>query len=251
MSNDPYISVVITAYNRKDFILEAIKCALKQTLDRQYYEIIVIKNYKDEIIDDFMKRNNIISFIADGVEGEYPYIASREAHGEIISFLDDDDLMSSDKLYTIKEVFIDQELGYYHNDFQLYYDSAFVNNGIVNPSSRKSFRVTEKEKTRFIYFIERKMIYINNSCISIRKRILDKYATYLKDQIANIDRFLFLAALLSDSDLLFDSRKLNSYRIHDAQTGALVSESFDELTLRKLTFIDKSIAGSLNLLKMA
>ena len=38
----PYISVIITAYNRKEFLLNAIKSALNQTLDKKYYEIIVI-----------------------------------------------------------------------------------------------------------------------------------------------------------------------------------------------------------------
>ena len=43
----PYISVIITAYNRKDFLFNAIKSVVNQTLDKKYYEIIVIKNFED------------------------------------------------------------------------------------------------------------------------------------------------------------------------------------------------------------
>jgi len=38
MKNNPYISVIITAYNRKGFLLEAFNSALNQTLDRSKYE---------------------------------------------------------------------------------------------------------------------------------------------------------------------------------------------------------------------
>ncbi|WP_241760253.1 glycosyltransferase [Thermoplasma volcanium] len=37
------ISVIIIAYNGKKYILDAVKSALNQTLDKKYYEIIVIE----------------------------------------------------------------------------------------------------------------------------------------------------------------------------------------------------------------
>ena len=46
-----FISVIIIAYKRKEFLLGAIKSVLNQTLDKKYYEIIVVKNYKDDAID--------------------------------------------------------------------------------------------------------------------------------------------------------------------------------------------------------
>ena len=61
----PYISVVITAYDRKVFLLNAIKSVLSQTLDKTYYEIIVIKNFKDDNIDDFIKKNKVIGIISN------------------------------------------------------------------------------------------------------------------------------------------------------------------------------------------
>jgi Glycosyl transferase family 2. len=64
--NDVFISVIITAYNRKEFLLDAIKSALKQTLPKDKYEIIVIKNFKDNLIDDFINENNIKSILMEG-----------------------------------------------------------------------------------------------------------------------------------------------------------------------------------------
>ena len=47
----PFISVIVTAYNRKEFLLQAVSSALRQTLPREYYEVIVVKNFEDEEID--------------------------------------------------------------------------------------------------------------------------------------------------------------------------------------------------------
>jgi glycosyltransferase involved in cell wall biosynthesis len=113
----PYISVIITAYNRKEFLLKAIKSVVNQTLDKKYYEIIVIKNYRDEIIDDYIKNNNVIGIVSreESLTGklvEALYIAN----GHVISFLEDDDLFSEDKLETIYNKFKNNHnLCYYHN----------------------------------------------------------------------------------------------------------------------------------------
>ncbi|EQD28177.1 cell wall biosynthesis glycosyltransferase, partial [mine drainage metagenome] len=47
------ISVIITAYQRKNYLLDALNSAVNQTLDRKYYEIIVVKNFSDSEIDAF------------------------------------------------------------------------------------------------------------------------------------------------------------------------------------------------------
>ncbi len=51
MQETPLITVIIVAYKRKEYIIEAIKSALNQTLNKEYYEIIVIKNFIDKNID--------------------------------------------------------------------------------------------------------------------------------------------------------------------------------------------------------
>ena len=91
-NNLPYISVIITAYNIKEFLLNAIKSVLKQTLEKKYYEIIVIKNFLDKDIDDLIDEKKIKHILMEGTLGEFLYKGISEANGEIISFLDDDDL---------------------------------------------------------------------------------------------------------------------------------------------------------------
>jgi len=46
----PLISVVIAAYNRHKFLLNALRSIVNQRF--KGYEVIVTKNFHDEIIDD-------------------------------------------------------------------------------------------------------------------------------------------------------------------------------------------------------
>jgi len=88
----PFISVIIMAYNRKEFLLNAIKSALNQTLSKDKYEIIVVKNFNDEIIDKFIDENNIINIYSDEKATSRQIVdAMKIARGDVISFLDDDD----------------------------------------------------------------------------------------------------------------------------------------------------------------
>ena len=53
------ITVIITAYDRKKFILNAVKSALNQKIPESNYELIVVKNYNDKTIDSFLDKNGI------------------------------------------------------------------------------------------------------------------------------------------------------------------------------------------------
>lgn len=54
-----FITVIIVAYDLKQFILEAIKSVLNQTLPKERYEVIVIKNYLDDNIYEFATKTRI------------------------------------------------------------------------------------------------------------------------------------------------------------------------------------------------
>ena len=93
-----YISVLITAYNRKEYLIKAVNSVLNQSLNRSYYEILVIKNFHDKPIDEYLSQKNIKNIVMDGTEGDYISTGIRESEGKIVSFLDDDDLFNYEKL---------------------------------------------------------------------------------------------------------------------------------------------------------
>ncbi len=213
---DNYISVIITAYNRKDFLLDALKSALNQTLDKKYYEIIVIKNYNDEIIDKFIENNNIKSINIDGYHGELLYAGIRESKGNIISFLDDDDLFFNNKLEYVYNLFKNNDdLVYYHNNY-----------------------IPVNEKNENINFINENIDF-NNSCMNIRKDIID--LDKLKKISALTDIFIYLSAIDYDGEIKLDKTKLTYYRVHSSASN-FTADNFDDYKNKKIRFLDVSLA---------
>jgi glycosyltransferase involved in cell wall biosynthesis len=120
---NPFISVVITAYNRREFLKYAVKSVLNQTLDKGLYEIVVIKNFKDLEIDHLVDSNKglviKVKVINAGNEpiGKYFARGINESEGEVIAFLEDDDIYMPTKLVRIYDVFSnDEKLIYFHHN---------------------------------------------------------------------------------------------------------------------------------------
>ncbi|MGC8673488.1 MAG: glycosyltransferase, partial [Thermoplasmata archaeon] len=113
----PYISVIITAYNRKEYLLDAFKSAINQTLPRDKYKIIISKNFKDKKIDNYILKHGgkLVLFKKKGIG---PRIANalRYAKGEVVCFLEDDDLFDRNKLKFVYDIFArTPKLCYCHN----------------------------------------------------------------------------------------------------------------------------------------
>ena len=200
----PYISVIIIAYNRKEFLLNDIKSVINQTLDKEYYEIIVIKNFQDENIDNFINKNDIKHILIEGTIGEFLHKGISEANGEIISFLDDDDLFLENKLNIVYKKFKnDNNIGYYHN-LQIPINS----NG-------KALNINSMET----------LIDFNMSSITIKKSIVK----INKPEKINIvqDVFMYLCALDSNKKIIIGKEKLTYYMLHNS-TSNIVSNSYEE-----------------------
>lgn len=107
MINTPKISVIITAHDRKEYLANAIGSVINQTVEKSNYEVIVIKNFEDEGIDDIIRKEAIISIRSEDNSkiGEDLYLGIINSHADIICFLDDDDLFTSDKLENVLKAF--------------------------------------------------------------------------------------------------------------------------------------------------
>ena len=216
MENDrlPYISVIITAYNRKEFLLKAITSAVNQTLDKKYYEIIVIKNFTDQNIDEFINENNIKHIIMEGTMGEFLNKGITEANGEIISFLDDDDLFLENKLDVVYKKFKkDNNVVYYHNlcvPININGKLVSINNMHIAP-------------------------YANKSSISIKKCIVKINKT--NNITAADDPLVYLYALESNKKIIKGKEKLTYYMLHDS-ASTIVSNNFEEYRKIVITQLD-------------
>ncbi len=174
---DNYISVIITIYKRKEFYKEAIESALNQTLDHSHYEVIVVHHIDIETIYNNVKyiKCNDISI------GAQLALGIKNAKGDIISFLDDDDIFMPNKLKYVYDTFKDKNLVYLHNDYK---------------SNDASFRNKNPD--------------FNMSCISIRKEVINENL----DKIYLLpDTLMYLSAIDSGKKLLISNEKLTLYRV--------------------------------------
>lgn len=96
------ISTIICTYNRQEYIVQCLESIVRQTLDRQYYEILIIDNNSSDntpqLCRDFMRRypDHPIRYV---VEQEQGLSAARnrgiyEAVFPIVNYTDDDAEMS-------------------------------------------------------------------------------------------------------------------------------------------------------------
>jgi len=251
MSNKPFISVVVTAHDRKEFLLECIKSVIDQDLPRNFYEIIVVKNFKDNDIDRFIEENNIKCFYPESINiGEKFVIGAEQSKGDIISIINDDDKFTSDKLSTVYNIFENEKsLIYYHNSF-IEIDKKSIETG-RNVKLRNISINRSNIKIELVKKALSNLNTFNDSCISIKKNIILKYRSELKNVAGNQDTILFLLSLLNNGLILLDSKKLTYFRKHNSTSRMLDTDieisisKFNALVSRRI----KSYEGILNLFK--
>lgn len=254
MPESPFISIVITAFNRKEFLLQALNSAINQTLDKSKYEIIVVKNFNDEKIDGLIEKSGIISLQrGDEIVGSYIAAGIERSNGEILVFLDDDDEFVNDKLRIINEIFAsDAGVGYYHNGIvpidgsgsEISSDFRKRTSNFIQKTGR--FQIQKPLTGSKVNKLFRAAAYGYLSSIAVRKSVVLPFLSYLKLSIESVqDIFMFYCALLSPACriLVVDPLKLTRYRIHSANVSLFSSEgkknSNNETEIRIFKFLSR------------
>lgn len=105
----PKISLIICTYNREKFLGKALQSLTSQTLPSEQFEILIVNNNAtdgtEQISKDFIETNpklNIRYFVEPNQGLSYARNRGmREAHGSIITYIDDDAEAESDFLAQI------------------------------------------------------------------------------------------------------------------------------------------------------
>ena len=61
--DQPYISVIVTAYNRRKYLPFALRSLEAQTLLRDNFEVIIVKNFDDKESDSITSRERVEGLI--------------------------------------------------------------------------------------------------------------------------------------------------------------------------------------------
>ena len=213
-SVDPRISIIVVAYNRKQYILNAIRSILNQDLPSNHYEIILVKNFSDEEIDSFLLENGVTNILVnDGSWGESLFTGINVSRGRIVAFLDDDDEFYPNKLSRVYEVFQTlKEVVYYHNSFELV---SYKGDKLKSPlySGQGMTKVISKHDQSGIISIFRRGLFSNLSSVAVSRELLIFNLKSIKGLQTAMDVFTFFMALDSGKKLYFDKAVLTKYYI--------------------------------------
>jgi glycosyltransferase involved in cell wall biosynthesis len=231
---NPKITVIITAYKRKDFIKEAVLSALNQTISKDKYEILCVVGFKDEVFSSFLKDNNIKEFYCDGTYGERLITGLMHSNGEIIVFLEDDDLFKKDKLENVLKAFESTGCVYYHNNIDLIDKNSKEILKKVHPYYKQIKKKIIWNPPRGINKIIRQRGDFNMSSIAFLKNDLLKYRDILVKINASPDTTVFYLLLQNNKPFFFDTKRLTLYRVHESSYTNLINdlEDFKKIQLR-------------------
>jgi len=224
--NRPYISVIITAYNRKEFLLDAFNSVLNQTLDRSKYEIIVTKNFFDKKIDSYIKnKGSKLVFFKKGTLGEQILDSLKYAKGKVICFLDDDDLFTKDKLEYVYNIFQNNKNIVYINNSRRYIDEKgrYLSKSFSKFEKRKKDIIIREENKKSINLLRVQRYtnpWFNNSSIAIKASILKRFKKNLKNIKTCTDLFYYFISLLS-GDLIISAKELTLNRLHESSSNSI------------------------------
>jgi glycosyltransferase involved in cell wall biosynthesis len=229
--NLPKISVIMTCFNRRNYLKTAVDSVLAQDYPRELYEIIVVKNFRDDLLDKYLAKNNVTNYLVDDHITGYNLAAGiRESKGAIICFLEDDDMWERRKLRSVFEKFEkDDNLGYYHNNIsilnsegKLVSNDSYLGERIRKINELRSVYIDNSRKDNYRAYVSKLYPWHNVSSISVRRQLIQPFLDQL-ERVMAADWFFFIASLASKWSLLIDSDTLTYYRVHQQSNSMAVN----------------------------
>lgn len=231
----PYVSVIVTAHDRRAFLRGAVESVLSQTLPAKEYEILVVKFVRDPELDSWLEAQKPrVRTITDETLPRLGQKLARGielARGEVVCFLEDDDRFVPEKLEVLVDRFRqDSSLVYFRNRNRCIDASGL---GLVGPYSRTSdheLTIREPRPTdlALVDFI-RHYGAEGNSSIAVRRSVILPHLTRLSEFSTSTDWLVFASALSGTGSLVLGMRVLSEYRLHDSLSQSPSQEGRQQL----------------------
>lgn len=205
MPKEDCISVIVTAYNRKNYLEESLRSLERQTLPKDKFEVILITNFD---FDTSGYNLNIRAIVMEGSVGEFLQRGIMESNNERICFMDDDDLFHPQKLKIVFDNF-GAEYIYFKNSYKMFTGS------IERFEEISSFKANIVDSLNLVKRYSH--VYDTNlSSISIRKSIVNGFIDILPSVETCQDNFFYLCFIRQKGKGLIAKEALSYYRIHES-----------------------------------
>lgn len=225
-------SIIIIAWNRKDYIRAAFQSAINQDYSGAF-EIIVVANFIDnELLSASIETPDRVRYIVNETEGIGAKLATgiMASKGQYILLLEDDDLFTPNKLSDIDKIIrIEKDAGIIKN---LVIPIDAVGNEMNEPDKKSSLygllrpicRYPELRRKEWPPYYEVSPVqgnyfslfgsFSNNSSLTLNKEMLvNHFETLMNINIAS-EQILLSIAVIHGKKLLVVKDVLGKYRIH-------------------------------------
>jgi glycosyltransferase involved in cell wall biosynthesis len=240
---NPYISVIITAHNRTEFLEDAIRSVLSQSLERSFYEIIVVKNFENQVIDGIIRESKIISLRAENesLMGEDLALGLERSSGEVLCFLEDDDKFTHEKLHAVYSAFKKfEKLTYFHNG-EIFIDERNNNVKFWPLNLDEDILLEEIRDVGQLLRLMKYGLYFNTSSMAVRKNNIMPYIDQLKLMQFGNDDFMFFTSMHTQPRMfMISSEKLTMYRVHQS-TSVFLNEKKEDFIGNLIEMLSKSL----------
>lgn len=228
----PFISVVVTAYRRRTYLLEAVQSILSQDLGRSEFEVIVLKDFVDADIDSELAAASptVRVHTEDLVRmGEMIARGVELAHGDVLCFLEDDDRFRPGKLRGLRELLhASPDLGFVRNSY-LGIDAgghAIPSWDRMRPQPPGSVRLpSDQSVDASLALTFRYGLCINLSTMTVRVDLVRPWLSLFREVPASPDLFVFLLAAIADRPMQIESDRWNEYRVHASTSHSALAET--------------------------
>jgi glycosyltransferase involved in cell wall biosynthesis len=231
LTGQPYISVIVTAYNRRKYLPFALRSLEAQTLPKDRFEVIVVKNFEDKESDDIISRNGWKDvYNDDSYHGRKILAGLEESRGEVITFLEDDDMYVSNRLEEVYKAFTSYDrLVYFHNSQAVIDSNGNLLERPPLPTSKNlvggSPIIVDVDKLRGLakrYNVSvidlalkvRARAWHNSSSLAVSRGVLEAGAHLLRELPMAFDAFALASSLRAGGLMYLTDERLTLFRVH-------------------------------------
>lgn len=208
----------MVAHERREFVAEALRSVERQTLPRSQFEVLLLKDFEaPELRPELDRLGVIVVDLLPGPLGAWLAQVVGRLRGELVAFLDDDDLFEPEKLERALEDFRLAGTGIYlHHATRPLTGSGsgskHTTAGRTGVEALEAHIVEPGEWRRNFRGLWRAGAAFNLSSIVVRRKVLGAFPDQLGRISVSLSAYLFFATLRLDGTFLLDGEALTQYR---------------------------------------
>lgn len=221
--SSPYLSVIVVFHSRTTYLRAALESVTKQTTTPANYEVVLVGPALPANPDEAaaLQRYRFVASDSPGLGGKI--VAGIEnSSGEVITFLEDDDLLEAHRLERIRDAFMnDASLTYFQNGIRpidaegLPYPWRFPHDTALRRwRALGPFDLRAPARAGELRILAKIPAGFNTSSIALRRSIVMEALDYIERANLISDVAALYLALSQPGTLRFDPEPLTVFRIH-------------------------------------